>query len=952
MIAPLAVVLLLSLPFLYILARRPVLRRLAVRNAVRRPREATLVVLGSLLGAAIITGSLVVGDTMGASIRQIVHTHLGPVDELVSVEGPREQRRLVHELERAELEDVDGVIPLGTLEAAATSTGPRVRSAPRTQLVALDFAAAREFGGDARATGISGTTPGLGHAALGADLARSLGVGPGERIAVYAYGRQTLLRVDRVLPRRGLAGFSLEGEPEARNVLVSWATFERLQVAGAEGARPRWRVAVSNRGGVESGAAPTDVVVPQLERAAAAAGVDAQVYEAKQSLLDAADAVGKSMTSMFTATGSFGILAGLLLLVNLFVMLAAERKTELGMARAVGMRRSELVGAFATEGWIYASISSVLGVAAGLGLGALLVELMASALVSEHNRLDLSLEIEPASLAIAFSIGFAVALATIVGTSLRVSRLNIIRAIRDVAEPPPRDPSRWRLVPAGLAVVAGVAMTLAAAPARDGYGLLLGPVLVIVGLAPFAARLGRGRAVWSLAALLVVAWAASLFALVPATTKGASMTLYVVQGVVLTAAAVTFVSLQQERLSSLLRRASGRGSLSLRLGFAYPLARRSRTALTIAMYALVVFVLTFITSIAHMIDREVETAAANVSGGYHVVVDSSPANPLPAAELALLDGVSQVAPLTRGTALFRVEAMSEPHPWRMAAFDERFLDGGPPVLDNRGSYATDREAWRAVLDDPSLAIVDAAFLQMTGGPPQFVAEPGTKLTVTEPSSGRTRALTVAAIAPIDYFIEGGLYYGAAGARTLLGYAPPPDRLYASLRPGVDADAFAEAVQARYLEHGAEAVSFRAIIDESFTSNRQIFQLFQGYLALGLLVGVAGTAVVTIRAVRERRRQIGTLRALGFGKRTVGRSFAIETATVAIQGTVIGCVLALVTLYDIVSLSESFGELAFSIPYLQLGLLLVGTVAASLLATLWPTIAASRIRPAVALRTTD
>ena len=93
--------------------------------------------------------------------------------------------------------------------------------------------------------------------------------------------------------------------------------------------------------------------------------MEAQAYTAKQSLLDAADAVGKSMTSMFTATGSFGVLAGLLLLVNLFVMLAAERKTELGMARAVGMRRNELVGAFATEGWIYAGISSVLGVAAG-----------------------------------------------------------------------------------------------------------------------------------------------------------------------------------------------------------------------------------------------------------------------------------------------------------------------------------------------------------------------------------------------------------------------------------------------------------------------------------------------------------------------------------------------------------------------------------------------------------
>jgi putative ABC transport system permease protein len=213
-------------------------------------------------------------------------------------------------------------------------------------------------------------------------------------------------------------------------------------------------------------------------------------------------------------------------------------------------------------------------------------------------------------------------------------------------------------------------------------------------------------------------------------------------------------------------------------------------------------------------------------------------------------------------------------------------------------------------------------------------------------------VAVAALAPTDYLIQNGLFYGADGARELFGRDLAFDRLYVALRPGVDAEAFAQAVQARYLTQGAEAVSIEEITAEGFTMTRQIFQLFQGYLALGLLVGIAGTAVVMIRAVRERRRQIGTLRALGFGKRTVGRSFAIETATVAVEGAVIGCVLALVTLYGIVALSDSFGEMTFSVPYVQLALLLAGTVAASLLATLWPTIAASRIRPAVALRTTD
>src|SRR6476660_10002992 len=77
----------LSLPFLFVLARKPVLRRLALRNATLRPRETVLVILGSLLGTAIMTGSFVVGDTFNSSIRRGAHTQLGPVDEVVSASG-------------------------------------------------------------------------------------------------------------------------------------------------------------------------------------------------------------------------------------------------------------------------------------------------------------------------------------------------------------------------------------------------------------------------------------------------------------------------------------------------------------------------------------------------------------------------------------------------------------------------------------------------------------------------------------------------------------------------------------------------------------------------------------------------------------------------------------------------------------------------------------------------
>ena len=92
------VAVLASMPFGWLLARHQTLRRLAQRNASRRPVEALLVVLGSMLGTAIITGSLVVGDTIDRSIRASAYDQLGPIDETVSAIGLESGATLVSRL--------------------------------------------------------------------------------------------------------------------------------------------------------------------------------------------------------------------------------------------------------------------------------------------------------------------------------------------------------------------------------------------------------------------------------------------------------------------------------------------------------------------------------------------------------------------------------------------------------------------------------------------------------------------------------------------------------------------------------------------------------------------------------------------------------------------------------------------------------------------------------------
>ncbi|MGZ4318723.1 MAG: ABC transporter permease [Gaiellaceae bacterium] len=955
MLPGLLVALVLSLPFLYVLARKPVLRRLALRNASRRPREAALVVLGSLLGAAIVTGSFVVGDTIDGSIRQSARAHLGPIDELAVVQDTSEWSVLRQQLQFLPRDEVDGVLPFAALNASVvTSARGVLRSAPASQVVAVDFAAARKFGRDPASTGISGPTPPVDHAAITTDLADKLGARIGDLVDVYAYGRSTALFVDRVLPRRGIAGFSISGQTDAYNVLVSPETFRvvtgpSLWPSSQAYAPPSYVVAVSNSGGIEDGAKLTKSVDRQI---ASLVGPGTQLFDVKQSALDTADSVGKSFRDMFTGMGAFGVLAGVLLLVNLFVMLAAERKAELGMARAVGMKRSALVGAFATEGWLYALVSAAVGALVGIGLGRLIVIASEWAFKSEHNQLELTFMVKGSSIGSGFAIGFVVALVTVVATSVRVARLNIIRAIRDLPEPGIRKVKlRWVVVGA-LTTLLGAVWALQAFPDGQDMGLLLAPVLIVAGLVPLLGRLISPKAALGIGAAASLVWEVLVFGVYNSSFEGSGIAVFIVQGIVLTASAVILLSLLQERIIDVLRLFRVGRRLSLRLGLAYPLARRSRTGMTVAMYALVVFILTFITTLSYLIHRDVGPQTRNVSGGYTVIVDSTAANPLSPRVIEKLPGVRVVAGLYPALADFTPPG-GEQQGWRLTAFDSDFVNHGPPKLTDRGSYLTDFEAWSDVLLHPNLAIVDAAFLQEGGGPAAYKVAIGDKVRVADPFSGRSRMVRIAAISVTDGLIQNGAFMGVPGARELFGTRLVPTRTYVALEPGVPADQWAASVQGRYVANGAQASSLRGLMDETYAMTNRMFQLFEGYLAMGLVVGVAGLAVVMVRAVRERRRQIGTLRAIGFQPRGIGTSFAIEAGFIALEGTLLGVTLSLVTLYNIVSRSEAMGEYrGFSVPVVTLVLLLLGTVAASLLATIGPAISASRIKPAVALRIAD
>ncbi|MFP5318963.1 MAG: ABC transporter permease [Acidimicrobiia bacterium] len=946
----------LALPILAVivhdLARRPEIRRLALRNVARRKGEAALVVAGSLLGTAIITASFIVGDTLRASIRDAARTELGPVDEVVETTGLSSFSSALAAVERSEIR-TDGILTAISAPAAMRRGGEDPRAEPRVTLLEVDFDEARRFGGDPGATGLAdaGPTPTGSDVVIPADLARTLGAGEGDTVELFAYGARRSLRVREVIPKVGLAGF---GQPSA---FVSKGTIESLVPPTLQGAGtrpPSGLVMVSNEGGVFEGARLTDEVMEALTFNVGGMA-DTDVQARKQDLLDRADANAADFVELFGGIGAFSVIAGILLLVNIFVMLADERKAELGMLRAVGLKRNHLVRAFGAEGGVYSALAGLTGALLGVGVGRVVVivaERVFNAGEEEAARISLQFTARPSSLIGGMVIGGVISLLTVWGASLRMGRLNVIRAIRDLPDPPTARSRSRALVAGTLGVVAGGLLLVGGLAGSSWFGVLVGVPLAALGAVPLLRRIVGARAAASAACLATLVWGVTCFQIFPDVFEGTDIPTFVVQGIILVAAAVSLGATNAGVMGRVVAKVVGPGrSLAPRLAFAYPVARRFRTSMLLGMYALIVFVLTFLAVFSDLFSAQVPRFTEESSAGFDLVVDSNATNPATINSLLAEREIDTVAPIVRGMPRFSAAFHPEPTAWPISGFDKSFLDYGHPKLAARlDRFATDRDAWLAVFDTKDLVFVSDFFLDQGGGPPQARIDVGDRITAFNPQTNDRRELTVAGILASDW-LDMGVVTGAPLAREFLAAGAVSNRHFVRLDEGVDAEQAARRLTGDLVQNGVQADSIEAIIRLRLQQQEGFIRLMQGYLALGLLVGIAGLGVVMVRAVRERRRQIGMLRAMGFSRAVVRSAFLLEAAFVAVQGIVVGVVLALVVSYQLLTNSDVFGEsrLDFSVPWLALGLLLVASLAASLAATAAPAGQASRIRPAVALR---
>ena len=458
--------------------------------------------------------------------------------------------------------------------------------------------------------------------------------------------------------------------------------------------------------------------------------------------------------------------------------------------------------------------------------------------------------------------------------------------------------------------------------------------------------------------------------------------MFFVSGIAMTSAAVLAVVFGSEALLGLVRRVGrllGGAAPAVQTAVAYPLAAKFRTGMTLAMFGLVVFSVVVMASLNSNFTQAF--LGDDASGGFDVSVEVNPANRIPDLRAALraagYEPDSALAGVGRYVSAFPLARPGDPGGedggYRLAGVDDEFIALQRLPFEHRAiGYDSDAAVWEAIRTDPAVAVIDSSRLAgadpgFGGGGDEFSlgasdaelrAEPWRPipLTLVDPATGEETVLRVigvlepATLGVIEEFSAIVTRLETVEARFGGGEI---EHYYAVTRDptGEASRQAARDIESSLIEYGVQAASIDRLIDDEARTSRSFQLLFEAFMGLGLVVGVAALGVIAFRTVVERRQQIGMLRAIGYGRRLIMLSYFLESSFIALAGIAIGVVLGIALSYNLLT-SDAFTagtDIDFSVPWARLAVVVGVAYAASALMTLLPARAASRVAVAEALR---
>jgi putative ABC transport system permease protein len=733
------------------------------------------------------------------------------------------------------------------------------------------------------------------------------------------------------------------------------------------------------------------------------------VRAVKLDALEQAEASSGVLSAMFLVFGSFTIAAGILLIITIVTMMIDVRQKEYATVRALGMTRSDLRYTTLVEGSIAATVGCAIGSLIGVGL-AWVIGIGFSTVFANAGADVFSFHVDISSLLAGWFWGFHIAMMTLYGSALWSSRMIIVHALKNVPQRVPKHVP-WGLylfIIGALALVLfstgfffiGGDLLAHSAWIILGCAVVLFICPILFWIVPVfrAKRTPEGslptyreaprRTIGFIGVLLLV-WT-GLPSWIDPVRSGLTPNefSFIIIGLVQVFAGVlVLAALAPLMIRSALRLASFKSGAVVPVALSYPLHKPLRTAVVMGMFSITVFSVIVLSGYTLQFENYSSNFVEESEGEFELMLSSARSRPLqlesPVSEWDLQNtDVNQIDAVGR---VYRAQAFIENNegersPYILRGVDRDFSEhGGLPLhLWDSSLGQSSEEAWLNMQKQGDVVFVDASFgLESSLDGTNvgiFALKVGENITIidSQQPSHRREVMVGGILEQSSYLFSAGIWMPSEPV--LEQYDGSLTRVYVSVSDNAQPSPDFDTDEVRYFSAAGKTSSEREAATELAERLRldlekdgvdvsliaedvaliqalvlSILALFEGYLAIGLMIGIAGIGVVTYRSVSERRKHIGMLRALGFTRGMVARVHLIEVGWVSLLGIINGIVVGLmfhVGLHSAIWESEG-ADLV--LPWTTVFWVFFGGVFLVYLATLIPVRAVSKIQPSEALR---
>ena len=530
------------------------------------------------------------------------------------------------------------------------------------------------------------------------------------------------------------------------------------------------------------------------------------------------------------------IIVGAFLIYNAFSMTVVERTREIGMLRAVGMNRRQILGMVLAEAGLLALLGSIIGLGAGYWLARGLISLLGDAVTAQEGLVSVPLE----GLLQSMAVGMGVTLIAALIPGIQAARISPLEALRVRSRSASRvNPIIWI---SGFILFAAGWFTI--------YRITWPPELIYYGgnISMVCFFLGA-----TLTVALVVTWMETL-------TRPLARLLYGNEGAL---------------GSSNVRRSIG------------------RTTLTVASLMVALTMIISIESLAYSFETDMKSWIDNALGGDLYVRAPLPMRESFARQLQSVPGVQVVTParvLGVKTAPGALHADDEPD-------DEFYFEALDPLtfrqmgdmefIANQG----DPEAnWK------TLEQGQAVFISNVVGD-RYNLHQGDQLVLL---TRRGEQPFMIAAEVMDFGGQGQIIYGTYNDLHRWFSEQGVDRFTIKVAPDYSIEAVSQQIKTLYQDSEHVSLQTTEAFKSSILDLMdQSFQLFDVLSLIGVIIGALGVINTLTMNVIERQREIGGLRSLGMTRGQVLRMVLAEALTLGVMGGIygvaVGYVIANVTI---------------------------------------------------------